>query len=593
MQKLLFILFALVVLISLFPAAADAQGLVPCGGEGQAPCSLCHTFVLGSNILNVFLFPIVPIIAAFLIAVAGFFLFTAAGSLQGIQRARQVATATVVGLVIIYGAWLFINLLLSTLGVTIWSGVGSWWEIDCPLPLSISLTGPSSVNTGGAVPLVWTVWGVATSCTGSDDWPAPTSITPPISGSRVISPVTGIGTTKTYKLECTGPGGIVSDTVSVSVVACPGPDATCYQRPIAVDNPGPARPNYQVKITFNTAALVAAGKMRSDCGDLRITDTGGVTIIPHWVEDGCNTSTTNIWIKAPSLAGGTTTTLNAHYGNPGLSSTSSFLGTFPSNHIVSGIETSTGAQNFDWFEVESGATFIITDAIPQNITARKILIAGTVRGLGRGFDGASAPGSGMGPGAGSQKSGAGYGGTGGQGGSGWCCVGVPGTPYGSSSSQAIQMGSGGGDSSHPPGGDGGGAVTFTSQEIVISGNVHMNGLGNFIAGTNASGGGSGGGILIQSSRVSLTGVLQANGGAGANGTVRAGGAGGGGGGRIKIFRDESIDDTSTKTIAGGLGSPGGTTGGPLDPGGNGTNGTIFDLGTYVSLEPTTTVGAEI
>jgi len=240
MPKLFFILFAIIVLISLFPTAADAQGLVPCGNEGQPACSLCHTFVLGSNILNVFLFPIVPIIAAFLIAVAGFFLFTAAGSLQGIQRARQVATATVVGLVIIYGAWLFVNLLLSTLGVTIWSGVGSWWEIDCPLPLSISLTGPSSVVDGGDITLTWTIFGgVADTCDatgipGHADWTGGQSTT---SDSRLLSTVTGLGT-KEYTLTCSGPGGNAVASVEVEVTVVPPAPILSFGGPASVVDGG-------------------------------------------------------------------------------------------------------------------------------------------------------------------------------------------------------------------------------------------------------------------------------------------------------------------------------------------------------------------
>ena len=99
--------------------------------------------------------------------------------------------------------------------------------------------------------------------------------------------------------------------------------------------------------------------------------------------------------------------------------------------------------------------------------------------------------------------------------------------------------------------------------------------------------------LIESSRVNLTGVLFANGGNADPGTIRLHGAGGGGGGRIKIFYDESNDDTSTKTVAGGPGSPGGPPPPPPDcPGNNGATGTIH-TGTFISLEPTTTVGPEI
>ena len=366
-----------------------------------------------------------------------------------------------------------------------------------------------------------------------------------------------------------------------------------YRKPINIANPGSALTDYQVLVTLDTASLISAGKMQADCDDIRSTNSDGTTLINHWLDSGCNSANTNIWVQVPSIptAGATIFIL---YGNTEAATGSSFTSTFPKRYILaSGTDTSSGAQNYDWFEVQSGATFTITDKIPQNITARKILIAGTVNGAGRGFDGAASVGSGQGPGAGSNKSGGAYGGAGGQGKlSAWGAGGTPGSTYGSASSQAIQMGSGGGasDSIQAPGGDGGGAVTFNSNEIVISGTVTMNG-GMHSTGTNQNGGGGGGGILILSNRVNLAGTLSASGGNADDGTVRAGGAGGGGGGRIKIFSDESISDTSSKSVSGGTASTGGTNGGTYDPGEPGAAGTTH-TGTFTSSEPTTSVGAE-
>jgi len=463
------------------------------------------------------------------------------------------------------------------------------------LPPSVALSSSASTITDGdSLTLTWMV-ADATSCQTIGDWPAPGSIAA-ADGSEFIVSVTPDGP-KTYTLQCTNSVGVTrSDSVGVAVTACPGGNQTCYQRPIAVDNPGGARTNYQVKIVLNTSALISAGKMRSDCGDLRVTDTDGITLIPHWLENGCNSPATNIWIKAPSLPGGAITTLNAHYGNPGLATANDFAGTFPSRYILAaGSDTSAGPQNYDWFEVRSGTNFFITDGIPQNINARKILITGVIDGggpitfgeNGRGFAGANSNGvDGAGPGGAirGNAAGGGYGGAGGDNGTG---DGGGGT-YGNSTSQTIQMGSGGANSDNiqQPAGDGGGAVTFNAQEIEISGTVDMSG-GFRLTGTNENGGGSGGGILILSSRVNLSGTLWAQGGRGDPGSNRPNGAGGGGGGRIKIFRDESIDDTSDKFVDGGIGSPGG---GP--PGQPGTAGTTH-TGTFTSLEPTTTVGPEI
>ena len=62
-------------------------------------------------------------------------LFTAAGNPANLGRAKTIITATIIGLLIIYGSWVFVNLLLTSMGVAGWTGLGTWWEIDCPVPL--------------------------------------------------------------------------------------------------------------------------------------------------------------------------------------------------------------------------------------------------------------------------------------------------------------------------------------------------------------------------------------------------------------------------------------------------------------------------
>jgi hypothetical protein len=72
---------------------------------------------------------------------------------------------------------------------------------------------------------------------------------------------------------------------------------------------------YQVKLTLNTSALVGAGKMQADCRDLRFTEPGG-SAIPYWIEGGCNTASTVVWIKT-DLAASATKNIYMYYGNAG------------------------------------------------------------------------------------------------------------------------------------------------------------------------------------------------------------------------------------------------------------------------------------
>lgn len=58
-----------------------------------------------------------------------------------------------------------------------------------------------------------------------------------------------------------------------------------YRRAIEISNSnGTDLEDFQVAITLDTAALIAAGKMQAGCEDLRITDTNG-KILPHWIEE--------------------------------------------------------------------------------------------------------------------------------------------------------------------------------------------------------------------------------------------------------------------------------------------------------------------
>ncbi len=82
-------------------------------------------------------------------------------------------------------------------------------------------------------------------------------------------------------------------------------------------NSASAIANYQVSITLDTATLITASKMQSDCDDVRVTDIGGKEL-PYWIEEsgvgGCNSTTTKIWTKLPMLYAGKTD-IYLYYGN--------------------------------------------------------------------------------------------------------------------------------------------------------------------------------------------------------------------------------------------------------------------------------------
>jgi Uncharacterized conserved protein len=103
-----------------------------------------------------------------------------------------------------------------------------------------------------------------------------------------------------------------------------------YRKPITIDNTANSNTltDYQVLITLDTQTLINQGKMRSDCGDIRFTDSDGETLLNYWIEDGCNSANTKIWVKIPSIPASSTKTIYVYYGNSEATSLSNGTATF-------------------------------------------------------------------------------------------------------------------------------------------------------------------------------------------------------------------------------------------------------------------------
>lgn len=131
------------------PLTADA-GIVQCGtqdnpattteNEGTPPCGFCDIFKLINNIVIFLLVPspsvnhgaaVVPLIATLLILVGGFYILIAAGQPEMQSKGKTIITAVVIGLLIVYVAWVAVMSILSFLGVAPWTGLGEWWDIKC------------------------------------------------------------------------------------------------------------------------------------------------------------------------------------------------------------------------------------------------------------------------------------------------------------------------------------------------------------------------------------------------------------------------------------------------------------------------------
>ena len=117
-------------LMPVFASADEWEGLVPCGDEGEPACTLCDLFVLLKRIIDFLIAPgtgIVFIVATLILVVGGVMYVTSSGEPEKIATATKTMTNAVLGLIIIFAAWLFISLLYSVMGY----GWGKWYEIKC------------------------------------------------------------------------------------------------------------------------------------------------------------------------------------------------------------------------------------------------------------------------------------------------------------------------------------------------------------------------------------------------------------------------------------------------------------------------------
>jgi hypothetical protein len=101
-----------------------------------------------------------------------------------------------------------------------------------------------------------------------------------------------------------------------------------YRVPLLVHLTGPAVGGYQVNVRVPTSSLVAAGKLRADGADLRVTTADGVSTVPHWLESGVGSDSTSLWTKLDLDQGETTAWL--YYGSADAPDVSSMTKTFVS-----------------------------------------------------------------------------------------------------------------------------------------------------------------------------------------------------------------------------------------------------------------------
>lgn len=157
---LLLLVFSFMLFAVFTPSDAAAKGLIPCGGGPPEPaCEPCHIFSLVQNIYNWLILPppqgsaLVIAISILMFAYGGFLmLMPGVGGEKSVAmytKGKKVLTNTLIGILIVFLAWLVIDTIIKALGgkmasstaqqaeemgvydVTFTAQFGPWNRIDC------------------------------------------------------------------------------------------------------------------------------------------------------------------------------------------------------------------------------------------------------------------------------------------------------------------------------------------------------------------------------------------------------------------------------------------------------------------------------
>lgn len=110
----LFVIFYFVVTMAvpLLGLAADT-GLIPCGTDKM--CTLADFGCLAENIITFLLFYLAAPLAIISFLIGGILMITAGGNQNQLERSKSIFYNTVIGIVLAFGAWLIVNLILQSL----------------------------------------------------------------------------------------------------------------------------------------------------------------------------------------------------------------------------------------------------------------------------------------------------------------------------------------------------------------------------------------------------------------------------------------------------------------------------------------------
>jgi len=85
------------------------------------------------TIVDFVLFKIILPLATLLLVIGGILFIFNAENPENVTKGKAILTSVVIGLIIIFAAWLIINSFVMLIGVSEWTGLREgWFQIECP-----------------------------------------------------------------------------------------------------------------------------------------------------------------------------------------------------------------------------------------------------------------------------------------------------------------------------------------------------------------------------------------------------------------------------------------------------------------------------
>ena len=99
--------------VPLLGLAADT-GLIPCGTD-KIMCTLADLGCLVDKVIKFLLLYLAAPLAVISMLIGGILMITAGGNQNQLERSKSIFYNTVIGIIIAFGAWLIVNLILQNL----------------------------------------------------------------------------------------------------------------------------------------------------------------------------------------------------------------------------------------------------------------------------------------------------------------------------------------------------------------------------------------------------------------------------------------------------------------------------------------------